>query len=345
MPQTSETNGPQVISRAIYVTGFLGIALLFVAYTAQVLLLLFAGLLIGVVLAKTADAISTRSGMPRLLTLAIVVFALLGVAVAGSLLLAPQVIEQSRDLAAEIPKMWRNVASKLGDWVGGGWVDEVSEATQDPSTDTTRNALRGFLGVLASSLGAIGSLLVVLITALYFAASPKLYREGAVRLVPMAQRPRATAVAGKVGDTLAWWMVGKLLSMTIVGFLTFAGLWLLGVPLALSLAVLAALLTFIPNFGPILAAVPAVLFGFGVGSSTGLYVIGLYVAIQTVESYAITPLIQQRTVSLPPALIITAQLIMGVLAGGLGLALATPLAAAGLVLVRELYVREQLEQN
>jgi predicted PurR-regulated permease PerM len=72
-------------------------------------------------------------------------------------------------------------------------------------------------------------------------------------------------------------------------------------------------------------------------------VIGLYVAIQTVESYAITPLIQQRTVSLPPALIITAQLIMGVLAGGLGLALATPLAAAALVLVRELYVREQLE--
>lgn len=343
VPPTAQRDRPHVISRAIFVMGSISIGLLFVVYTIQVLLLLFAGLLIGVALTKAASAASTWSSMPRPLALLALVTSLLSVAVVGSLLLAPQVIEQSRELASEIPKMWRHFTSKFGAWSELGWFNELSEVAQDPSADTMRNALSGFLGVLASSLGAIGSLLVVFIVALYLAATPNLYWQGAVSLLPKAQRPRAKEVAEKIGDTLAWWMVGKLLSMTVVGFFTFAGLWLLSVPLALSLAILAGLLAFIPNFGPILAAVPAVLLGFGESSSTGLYVVGLYVAIQTVESYAITPLIQRRTVSLPPAVTITAQLIMGVLAGGLGLALATPLAAAGLVLVRELYVQDQLE--
>lgn len=346
MPGPSEEcEDSKETARAIYVMGFIGLALLFIAYTAQVLLLVFAGVLVGVVLGKSANALSKRSGLSRSLALAAIVATFAAVVLAGSLLLAPQIIEQSRELAAELPKLWRNATSGLGDWLNRDWFDEVSEKVQDPSTGTTSDALKGFLGILASGLGAIGSVLVVIITGLYLAATPNLYRDGALRLVPKAQRKKASAVADKVGESLLWWMVGKLISMVVVGLLTFVGLWLLGVPLALSLSIVAALLTFIPNFGPILAAIPAVLLGFSEGATTGLYVIGLYVAIQTVESYAITPLIQQRTVSLPPALTISAQLIMGVLAGGLGLALATPLAAGILTLVRELYVRDQLERD
>lgn len=342
---TEKSGNSQATAHAIYVMGFVGLALLFIAYAGQVLLLAFAGVLVGVVLGKSADTLSELSALPRSLTLVVIVATITGLVFAGSLLLAPQVIEQSRELASEIPKLWRDATSRLGEWLNRDWFDEVTEKVQDPSAGTTSDALKGFLGILASGLGVVGSILVVIITGLYLAATPKLYRDGALRLVPKAQRKRASGVADEMSEALLWWMVGKLISMVVVGLLTFAGLWLLGVPLALSLSILAALLTFIPNFGPILAAVPAVLLGFGEGSSTGLYVVGLYVAIQTVESYAITPLIQQRAVSLPPALTITAQLIMGVLAGGLGLALATPLAAATLVLVSELYVKDQLERD
>lgn len=131
--------------------------------------------------------------------------------------------------------------------------------------------------------------------------------------------------------------------MAIIGACTAVGLWALGVPLALTLALLAAALTFVPNFGPILAAVPAVLLGLLESPTKALYVVLLYVGVQTVESYVLTPLIQKRTVSAPPALTILAQVLLGVLVGGLGVVLATPLTAVALVLARELYVRDVLE--
>jgi predicted PurR-regulated permease PerM len=132
------------------------------------------------------------------------------------------------------------------------------------------------------------------------------------------------------------------MAMAVVGVLTWLGLWLVGVPLAPILGLIAALLALVPNIGPIIAAVPAVLLAFSDGPTTVLMVVGVYIGVQTLESYAITPLIQQERVSLPPALIISMQLLMGVLFGVLGLALATPMAALGLTLVREVYVQRYL---
>ena len=130
--------------------------------------------------------------------------------------------------------------------------------------------------------------------------------------------------------------------MIIIGVLTAVGLWLLGVPLALTLGLLAALLTFIPNIGPILAVVPAALLALLQSPTRALYVVLLYLGIQTVESYLLTPLMQKRTVSLPPALTIFAQVLMGILVGRIGLVLATPLTAALFVLVKMLYVEDIL---
>jgi predicted PurR-regulated permease PerM len=140
------------------------------------------------------------------------------------------------------------------------------------------------------------------------------------------------------------WMFGKVLSMIAVGALTWLGLGLLGIPLALSLAVLAAALTFIPNFGPVLSAVPAVLLGLMNSPARAAYVALLYVGIQTAESYVLTPIFQKKAGALPPALLIVAQVAMGSLSGGIGLAVATPLTAALLVLVRHLYVEDVLSQ-
>jgi predicted PurR-regulated permease PerM len=152
-------------------------------------------------------------------------------------------------------------------------------------------------------------------------------------------------VLTKAAATLSNWLAAQLMAMAVVGVLTGLGLWLIGIPLAFLLGLIAALLAFIPNIGPVIAAVPAILLAFPEGIITVSLVVGVYIFVQTLESYIITPLIQQEKVSLPPAFIIAVQLLLGVLFGLLGLALATPLAALGLTLVRELYVGDYLARE
>ncbi len=130
--------------------------------------------------------------------------------------------------------------------------------------------------------------------------------------------------------------------MAIVGVLTGVGLALLGIPLPIPLAIFASLLTFIPNIGPVIAAAPAVLLGVVETPQTGAYVALLYVGVQAVESYGITPFVERETVSLPPAVTLTAQLVFGLIAGFAGIIVATPLAAVLIVLVQTLYVQDLL---
>ncbi len=128
--------------------------------------------------------------------------------------------------------------------------------------------------------------------------------------------------------------------MGVIGMFIGLGLGLLKVPLALALAILAGLLTFIPYLGPILSAVPAVLFALTKSSALALYVVLLYVGVQAIESYLLEPIVQRKTVHLPPALTIFSQVVLGVLVGGLGVALASPLMAAALVAVNMLYIQD-----
>lgn len=133
--------------------------------------------------------------------------------------------------------------------------------------------------------------------------------------------------------------------MVVVGAATALGLYLLGLPFALSLGLLAALLDFVPNFGPLISALPALLLALLQGPWQVLYVALLYVGINLLDGYLLTPLVQRRTVSLSPALLLFAQLLMGVLAGALGVLVATPLSAVTLLLVKRLYIEERLEEN
>jgi predicted PurR-regulated permease PerM len=130
--------------------------------------------------------------------------------------------------------------------------------------------------------------------------------------------------------------------MAVVGVATGIGLWLLGIPLAFILALIAGLLTFIPNIGPILSAVPAVLLGLVQGPQTALWVVLLYAGVQMVESWALAPYVDRKTVYLPPGLTIFAQLLLALVGGVLGLTVATPLTAAIVVVVTMLYVQDVL---
>jgi predicted PurR-regulated permease PerM len=130
--------------------------------------------------------------------------------------------------------------------------------------------------------------------------------------------------------------------MAVVGVLTAIGLWVAGVPLAFVLGLIAALLSFVPYIGPLAAVIPAALVALAEDPTKVIYVFALYGAVQLLESYLITPLIQERAVSIPPAVLIAAQVIMGVLAGAAGVLMATPLAVVLIVLVQMLYLEDVL---
>jgi predicted PurR-regulated permease PerM len=192
-------------------------------------------------------------------------------------------------------------------------------------------------------LGRWATLPLMGMMALYFAADPVRYRAGFLRLFPVGHRQRVGEALKAASRGLGSWLMGQGISMMFVGTTTAVGLALLGVPLALSLGVIAGVFAFIPFFGPIASGIVAVAFAFVEGPRTALYVAGLCFAIQQVEGDVLMPFVQKWAVSLPPVLAVVAVVVFGLLFGVLGIILATPLMVVVMILVRRLYVEGVLE--
>ena len=310
---------------------------------APLLLLIFGGALAAIFFRSLAEWTAQWTHLSYGWSLGIVITLLIGLASSG-LVLGGQIIgNQMAELAEQVPKSLQKLREDVAQYPWGERL--VNAAPSSPAEIPIEQAAAASYATTAvySFSGVVAALLIVLFLGIYFALDYDKYVGGCVRLAPVARRVRLREVLAEVHQTLRWWLLGKVVAMLIVGVSTSVGLVALGVPLAAALGVIAALLTFVPNFGPVISAVPAVLLGFVQSPTTALYVVILYLAIQTVESYLITPLIQQRTVSLPPGLTISAQIGMGILFGAGGIVLATPVAAAGLVAVKRLYVEDALE--
>lgn len=193
-----------------------------------------------------------------------------------------------------------------------------------------------------SILSGLLALLVVVVTGIYLAASPRMYVTGLVMLAPHARRERYRQVLGRLAQTLRWWMVAQLIPMAAIGVLTMIGLKLIGIELWLILGLLAALLNFIPNFGPLISGTPAFLLALAQSPTKAMWVVVLYIVVQSLEGYILTPLVQRRAVQLPPALLILFQVLAGLLLGALGVVLAAPLLGVIVVAVKMLYVEDVL---
>ncbi|MDA8744307.1 AI-2E family transporter [Rubripirellula amarantea] len=197
--------------------------------------------------------------------------------------------------------------------------------------------------IFKTTFGLIVNSLLIFFVGLFLSISPTTYRDGLVSLVPVPKRERYREVFDRTGDTLWRWLIGRFGSMLATGSGAFLLLLVLGVPMAATLGILTALLTFIPNIGAAVALFLAVMFALPQGTGTVGFVVGGYMGLQLFESYVVTPLIQQKAVSLPPALLISFQAIMGVLFGFIGAAVASPLLAAGKTMVEMLYIDDYLE--
>ncbi|MGZ8214654.1 MAG: AI-2E family transporter [Methylosarcina sp.] len=354
-PESRVTNNQTIAARSenglltqrtliIAVAGSAVIALLLIIWQmAQILLLVFASVLLALFLRTLADFISRHTPLSVAWALALVVVLLLGIFALILALYGPDIADGFYRLFRQLPSAPERLRSTLEPYEWGPAVmDALSRAGQ---TLASPKQLAGIAGIFSTAFGALGSVLFVVVLSLYFAADPKTYINGIARLFPRDRRGHVHEAFNRVGHALRWWLLGRIAAMFIVGLMIGIGLAILGVPFAFILGLVAALLDFIPNIGPLIAAVPAIMVGLSQDGTTTLYVALLYLVVQGLEGYLISPFIEERVVSLPPAMLLTAQLLMGAGLGILGVLLASPLTVVVMVLVQMLYMRDVLGQQ
>lgn len=224
----------------------------------------------------------------------------------------------------------------------GGLAGLASGALKSPGSllSDAGNVLGPATTVVIALFNALGNVLVIVFLGIAIAADPKSYRDGALRLVPPRHREKGARVLDGSGETLRHWLFGQLVTMAAIFLLTWAGLSFLGIGGALILGLQAGLLAFVPTIGPLIAGVVIVLSSLASGLNGLLGALGVYLAVQTAESYGLTPFIQRRALDLPAATIFAGQLLFGVLFGLWGVALALPLVAVIKVLLEELYIED-----
>ncbi|HEX7069940.1 MAG TPA: AI-2E family transporter [Rhodothermales bacterium] len=334
---------PKRVLVAALVSSGVVIALLAVWHTASILFLVLSGVLLGVFLDALTRLVRDRLRVGRSAALSLVCFLFLALGTAFFWVAGPSMVRQIGGLGEQLPAALEALMATARSTSTGAWVlDQMPEA----SRLTSGTALFGRIGGFFSTVfGAVGGTLVVIVIGLYLAANPYVYRDSVVRLVPPRSRARLDEIIGLTGHALRRWLLGRMASMLIVGILTTVGLQILGIPLALVLGLIAALLDFVPNLGPVLASIPAILIAVVESPLQGLYVVILYAAVQTLEAYLLTPLIEQYAVHVPPALLITVQVIIGYLFGIVGLLMATPLLVIVVLLVQTLYVEDTLGER
>jgi predicted PurR-regulated permease PerM len=348
------------IRRSLVLLGILGAAVLLVALR-DLLILIFGSIVIAVLLTAVAAPIQRYTRAPRGLSLALAILALIALVGGAGALFGAQVARQAQQLSGQLPQAWNSARDRLAELgvelpaLGREEAEEEQQAediTEDPAADSNSSGVSfgeldsDFLGrasgILMAAFGGVAHTLLVLAGGVYLAAQPSLYRTGLLKLFPQRKRALVADAYDHSGRALSLWLMGTFVSMGLVGILTGLGLWLLGVPSAAALGLLAGLFEFVPIIGPIAASIPAILIALSQSTELALWTLGLFIVVQQIEGNLIQPLVQRYVVDLPPALLLFSVVAGGYLFGVVGVIFAAPLTVVVFVLVKRLYVQEAL---
>lgn len=312
----------------------IGLAFAFVWYAWELILLAFAGFLLAIILRTFSNWVAKYTGLGPRASYAATIGALLLLVGIVAWLTVPDIISQGSQIAKIIPASLARAKDYLG---RSGWGRYILQSIRSES-----NGFR--LREVASSVAdAAAAGVVVVVVGFYAGLNPGGYSRALLSLVPRDRRAMAAHVAEEVVYTLRWWLLGQMVPMVTLGVASTIGFFLLGIKLAFILGLITGVMVFVPYLGAILSAVPAILVALEQGPQKVLSVLILYLILHVLEGYILTPIVQKRAVRLLPILTVLSQLLMWMWAGLLGVAVATPLAAAGLVMVKMLYLHEEIE--
>lgn len=314
----------------------------------EVLLLIFAAVVLANALNVLIERFS-RSGIKRGFAVLLSVLLLLAVLVGFFWLIVPPFAAQFQELSRLVPKgiqrfsTWIEVLQSHISPQLIEYVPDVDDLIQQLQPFVNR-LLGGGVIFFSSSLGFLAKFLLVLILTLMFLANPEDYRKSFIRLFPSFYRRRVDYILEECAIALRGWLVGILFNMFVIGSLSFVGLLVLRIRLPLAQAALAGILTFIPNIGPALSVVPPMAIALLDAPWKSITVLILYIIIQQVESNLLTPYVMAQQVSLLPAVTLLAQVFFATFFGFLGLLLALPLTVVAQVWLKEVIIKDVLDQ-
>ena len=308
----------------------------------NLLLLIFAAATIASIFSAARVGITRLTGLKGGLALAVAVLAVIGFLAGIFTMFGTQIAREMDTIQERFPVALASAQAQLQAW--GVEAESIRRLIDQGAGDISAIVSRAG-GYALSATSGVADFLLVLVGAIFLAAQPDIYRRGLVMLVPKSHEALTAQALDDTGHALQGWLRGQLLSMLVVSLLTFTGLWLLGVPAALGLALIAGLLDFIPFVGPIIAAIPAIILAFLAGPSTALWTLGLYLLVQQVQGNILQPLVQRYAVDVPPAVLLFAVAGAGVLFGFLGILLSAPLTVVAFVLVQRLYIQGALGKD
>ncbi len=337
MPRAGGLMSDWTFFRRVLIAGaVVGLALI-LWRLADALLLLFGTVLIGLLLSGAAEMVSRYSALPRSLSLALIVLIIIGIFAGVGLLFGSQISLQLTDLGQRLPGAIDNLETRLG-------LGDISGRLLQELQQNTGNILFEITSWAGLLLNVIANAFLLLVAAIYLAAEPHLYREGALKLVPPSQRPQIEETLDFSAAALRQWLGGQLIAVVLIGATIGIGASLIGLPAPVALGLIAGIGEFIPYAGPIVAAIPTILLALTLSWTQVALTLALLLIVQQFESNVLTPLIQRRMVSVPPVVTLFAIVFFGLLFGPLGVLFGTPLAVFIFVAVNRLYVRGLLEE-
>ena len=322
--------------------------LMFAWYFSATLFLIFAGMLLGVALNAMSNMFGRVVQLPHSLRLTIVCLALAGMLSGVVFLGGATIAQQATALSDTIKSQLVSVKAFLEKngfdtsyfELGNAGAAPAASSTAIASTPATHNlpsagtlaagggaivsqTLKLFLGTVS----AVGNFFIVLFLGLTFAAQPAVYRKGLLFMAPLRHRARATLIVDRIGETLERWLMAQIITMAAVFLVTWIGLTIIGIQSSFILGIQAGLLAFIPTVGALLGGLIVVLASLASGWVAGASALVLFMGVHALESYILTPIIQRHALDIPPATLFAFQILLGVVFGIWGLALALPLMA------------------
>jgi predicted PurR-regulated permease PerM len=348
----------------IGVVGFAAL-LLFTWHFAATLFLIFAGMLLGVALNAMTNMLGRVVGLAHSLRLTIVCLVLAGLLSGVVFLGGATIAQQATALSGTIKSQLVNVKAFLEkNGIDTSYFDLGNPAA--PATDSSTPATSAApathnlpsagaiasgggaivsqtLKLLLGTVSAVGNFFIVLFLGLTFAAQPSVYRKGLLFMAPVRHRARATAIVDRIGETLERWLIAQIITMFAVFVVTWIGLAIIGVQSSFILGIQAGLLAFIPTVGALLGGLIVVLASLASGWVAAASAFALFLGVHAMESYILTPIIQRHALDIPPATLFAFQILLGVVFGIWGLALALPLMAVVKVMIDHFKADESAE--
>ncbi|MEO0848791.1 MAG: AI-2E family transporter, partial [Cyanobacteria bacterium J06648_1] len=331
--------------------GFLAIviALYILWRIKQVLLLAFAAVVFATAMNQLVKLLEKKLKLERKVAIAIAVTGVLIFIIGFVALVIPPFIDQFQQLVTLVPLGLEQLSS-WNEWLRNLLPDNLIEEVRglESLTQNIQSYMDRFIGnffdLFSSTLGVVLNSLLVIVVTIMLLSNPTPYKQMFLLMFPAFYRQRVQTIVKKCESNLGGWAIGILFNMAVIAIMSGIGLLILGVRLPLANSLLAGMLTFIPNLGPVLSVVPPAAMALLDAPWKALAVVILYVVIQQVESNVLTPIVMQKQVSLLPAVTLLSQVAFAVFFGLLGLFLALPITVVAQVWLKEVLVKDILDR-